>query len=34
MMADVQNARIFRIFSVFSSGFLHKTTVTKLKNGF
>ena len=27
MMADFQNALIFRIFGVFVSGFLHRTTV-------
>ena len=27
MMADFQNGLIFRIFSVFWSGFLHRTTV-------
>ena len=27
MMVDFQNALISRIFSVFSSGFLHRTTV-------
>ena len=26
MMADFQNRLIFRIFSVFSNGFLHRTT--------
>ena len=30
MMADFQNALISRIFSVFSSGFLHRTTVNDL----
>ena len=30
MMADFQNGLICRIFSVFSSGFLHKTTVNDL----
>ena len=34
MMADFQNAFIPRIFAVFSSGFLHRTTVNYLKNGF
>ena len=27
MMADFENVRISRIFSVFSSGFLHRTTL-------
>ena len=27
MMADFQNALISRIFGLFSSGFLHRTTV-------
>ena len=30
MMADFQNGLISRIFSVFSSGFLHRTTVNDL----
>ena len=30
MMGDFQNALISRIFGVFSSGFLHKTTVNDL----
>ena len=30
MMADFQNALISRIFGVFSSGFLHRTTVNDL----
>ena len=30
MMADFQNTLISRIFSVFSSGFLHRTTVNDL----
>ena len=30
MMADFQNALISRIFSVFSSGFLHRTTLNDL----
>ena len=30
MMADFQNALISRIFSVFWSGFFHKTTVNDL----
>ena len=34
MMADFQSALIFRIFGVFLSGFLHRTTVNDLKNGF
>ena len=34
MMADFQNALISRIFGVFSSGFLHRTTVNDLYNGF
>ena len=34
MMADFQNALISRIFSVFSSGFLHRTTLNDLYNGF
>ena len=34
MMADFQNGLISRIFSVFWSGFLHKTTVKDLYNGF
>ena len=34
MMADFQNALISRMFGVFSSGFLHRATVTDLKNGF
>ena len=34
MMADFQNGLISRIFGVFSSGFLHKTTVNALHNGF
>ena len=34
MMADFQNGLISRIFGVFSSSFLHKTTVNALHNGF
>ena len=34
MMADFQNALICRVFGVFSSGFLHRTTVNDLWNGF
>ena len=30
MMADFQNGLISRIFSAFSSGFLHRTTVNDL----
>ena len=30
MLADFQNALISRIFSVFSSGFLHRTTLNDL----
>ena len=30
MRADFQNALISRIFGVFSSGFLHRTTVNDL----
>ena len=30
MMADFQNALISRVFCVFSSGFLHRTTVNDL----
>ena len=30
MMADFQNALISRIFSVFSSGFLHRTTLNRI----
>ena len=33
MMADFQNGRISRIFSVFWSGFLHRTTLNDYKNG-
>ena len=34
MMADFQNALISRIVGVFWSGFLQKTTLTYLYNGF
>ena len=34
MMADFQNGLISRIFSVFRSGFLHRTTLNDLYNGF
>ena len=34
MMADFQNALISRIFGVFWSGFLHRTTLNYLYNGF
>ena len=34
MMADFQNALISRIFRVFSSGFLHSTSLNDLYNGF
>ena len=34
MMADFENALISRIFGVFWSGFLQRTTVNDLKNGF
>ena len=34
MIADFQNGLIFRIFSGFWSGFLHRTTVNDLWNGF
>ena len=34
VMADFQNGFISRIFGVFSSGFLHKTTLNDLKSGF
>ena len=34
MMADFQNGLISRIFSVFWSGFLHKTTRNDFQNGF
>ena len=30
MMADFENGLISRIFSVFSSGFLHRTTINDL----
>ena len=32
MMGDFQNCLISRIFSVFWSGLLHKTTLNDLKN--
>ena len=34
MMADFQNGLISQILSVFSSGFLPRTTVNDLQNGF
>ena len=34
VMADFQNGFISRIFGVFYSGFLHRTTLNDLKNGF
>ena len=34
MMGDFENGLISRIFSVFWSGFLQRTTVNDLKNGF
>ena len=34
MMADFQNGLISRIFNVFWSGFLHKTSKNDLWNGF
>ena len=34
MMADFQNALFSRIFGVFSSGFLQRTTLNDLQNGF
>ena len=34
MMADFQNGLISRILSVFWSGFLHRTVVNDLLNGF
>ena len=34
MMADFENALISRIFGVFWSGVLHRTTVNDLQNGF
>ena len=34
MMAGFENALISRIFGVFWSGFLQRTTVNDLKNGF
>ena len=33
-MAGCQNGLISRIFGVFWSGFLHRTTVNDLNNGF
>ena len=33
-IADFQNCLISRVFGVFLRGFLHRTTVTFLKNGF
>ena len=33
MMADFENGLVSGLFSVFSSGFLHKTTENDLKNG-
>ena len=34
IMAGFQNGFISRIFGVFWSGFLHRTTVNDLNNGF
>ena len=34
VVADLQNALISRIFGVFSSRFLHRTTVNDLEKGF
>ena len=34
MMADFQNGLISRNFGVFSRGFLHRTTLNDLYNGF
>ena len=34
MMADFENALISRIFGVFWSGFLQRTNVNDLQNGF
>ena len=34
MMADFENALISHIFGVFWRGFLHRTTVNDLQNGF
>ena len=34
MMADFQNGLFYRVFGVVSSGFLHRTTVNVLLNGF
>ena len=33
-MVDFESGLIFRIFGVFSSGFLHRTTLNDLLNGF
>ena len=33
-MADFQKDLISRIFGLFSNGFLHRTTVNDLSNGF
>ena len=33
-MADLQNALISRVFNVFWSGFLHRTTLKDLQHGF
>ena len=34
MMADFRNGLISQIFNIFLSGFLHKTTLKGLYNGF
>ena len=34
IFADIQNALISRMFGVFWIGFLHRTTLNDLKNGF
>ena len=34
MMADFENRLISRIFDVFWSGFLHRTTVNDMETGF
>ena len=34
MIADFENGLISRLFRVFCSGFLHRTTSNDLKNGF
>ena len=34
MMANFENALISRLFGVFCSGFLERTTVNDFKNGF